>query len=248
MRDSVLLIITILAANLAFGEALPWSQFRERVADAVGQGRHEALVELHEERAEQPAEPPEWNAYWRAYLDYRIAYLGDGEEPDKKRLKACAEQAEAAIEQGEDSGESHALLGLCYGQLAGGGMLAGMRYGSKAQSSLDEALLIAPDNPRVLLAAGVNDLYTPTQYGGDIERAERRLKKAREQLAAGSAADGEGWQPRWGALDVHGHLATALARLDRPDEAIEVLDQAAEAGLEAPWLSSMRERIAAASR
>ncbi|NBB93628.1 MAG: hypothetical protein GVY32_10725 [Gammaproteobacteria bacterium] len=244
MKALTILLATLFATS-ALGEAtFSWNEFTERAAAAVQGGEQAALIELQAERRDEPVEPREWNAYWRAYLHYRAAYLAGEDEPDKERLEACVETAEQAVESGEDSGESHALLGLCYGQLAGTGMMAGMRYGSKAQAALDEALLLAPDNPRVLLAAGINDLYTPAQYGGDIERAERRLSDARDRLAGGAEHVGESpWRPAWGALDAHGHLAMAYARLERPGEALEVLRQAERSGIQSPWLEGMRSRF-----
>ena len=125
-------------------------------------------------------------------------------------------------------------------------MMAGRRYGSKAQSMLDEALMIAPDNPRVLLAAGINDLYTPAQYGGDIDRAARRLQEARRALTQRGNPDDAAWHPAWGMMDIHAHLAIALLQLDRPEDALEVLHDAEEAGLESPWLNSIRNRLEAA--
>lgn len=237
----IFLFITVMSSAQDFS----WDDLISRVADAQTSGDRDALIALAERRKSNPAEPSEWNAYWRAYLNYRAAYLSGEEEPDKEKLEACADTGELAIDRGEESGESHALLGLCFGQLAGTGMMAGMRYSSKSQAMLDEALMIAPDSPRVLLAAGINDLYKPAQYGGDIDRAVRRLQEARRTLTQGPDADNAAWHPAWGKMDAHAHLAIALARLDRPDEALEVLHEADKAGLESPWLNSIRKRLEA---
>jgi len=233
--------ICLSSASLA--EGLAWGDFRERVHEAFGNGDSEALISLAQEREEKPLEPAEWNAYWRTYLNYRAAYLAGEREADKEKLEACAETGKLAIERGENSGESHALLGLCFGQLAGTDMTAGMRHGSKAQSMLDEALMIAPENPRVLLAAGINDLYTPAQYGGDIDRAARRLEESRQAFSQRGTSDQAAWAPAWGMMDVHAHLAIALALLDRPMDAREVLRDAEEAGVASPWLDSIRKRL-----
>ena len=243
MRSFSLTLIFLFMTVTSSAQDFSWNGFINRVADAQVSGDRDALIALAEARQSNPAEPAEWNAYWRAYLNYRAAYLSGEEEPDKEKLEACADTGELAIDRGEESGESHALLGLCFGQLAGTGMMAGMRYGSKAQAMLDEALMIASDNPRVLLAAGINDLYTPAQYGGDIDRAARRLEEARRSLTQGGDTDDAAWHPSWGTMDVHAHLAIALARLDRLEDALEVLHEAEEAGLESPWLTSIRKRL-----
>lgn len=184
-----------------------------------------------------------WRAYWRGYVAWRRAHLADDRTAMKEHLKDCASVLEAAIDRGETSGESHALLGGCYGRLAGTGAMAGMRYGGKSQRALDEALLDAPDNPRVLLQAGISDMHTPVQFGGDPERAVRRLREARRRLAEGEPA-GRPWQPRWGRIDAAGHLALALLNLERPDAAREVLREAERRGLASQWLDRIGRRIA----
>lgn len=246
MRYLSIMLAFICVSSASLAEDFAWGDFRERVSQAYDDGDNEALSALEQQREEKPLEPAEWNAYWRTYLNYRTSYLIGEEEADKAKLQACAETGKLAIERGENSGESHALLGLCFGQLAGTDMNAGMRYGSEAQSMLDEALLIAPDNPRVLLAAGINDLYTPVQYGGNIDRAARRLEKARQAFAQRDPADQAAWAPAWGILDAHAHLAIALALLDRPRDSREVLQDAEDAGLASPWLDSIRKRLEAA--
>jgi len=243
MRHISITLLFLFMSGASPAQDFAWEDFRERVSDAAGQGGRDTLMALAKEREDDPAEPVEWNAYWRTYLNYRAAYLDGEQEPDKESLEACTETGQRALDRGEDSGETHALLGLCFGQLAGTGMMAGMRYGSKAQSMLDEALVIAPENPRVLLAAGINDLYTPAQYGGDIDRAARRLEAARQTLSERGQSDQAAWAPAWGMLDVHAHLAIALIQLDRPEAALEVLHDANEAGLDSPWLKSIREGL-----
>ena len=247
MRSFSLTLIFLFTTVASSARGFSWNDFINRVTDAQTSGDRDALIALAEAREDNPAEPAEWNAYWRAYLNYRAAYLAGEEELDKDRLEACAGRGELAVDRGEKSGETHALLGLCFGQLAGTGMMAGRRYGSKAQSMLDEALMIAPDNPRVLLAAGINDLYTPAQYGGDIDRAARRLEEARRALTQRGNPDDAAWYPAWGMMDIHAHLAIALVQLDRPEDALEVLNDAEEAGLESPWLNSIRNRLEAAA-
>lgn len=220
-----------------------WAEFvgaLESTADA------ERLGHLASDIGDAALEPIHWREYWTAYAAYRHGLFNDDESVAESAYKQCVESAERAIEHGERSGESEALRGACFSQLAGGGPMAGMRYGSRSGVAINTALTDAPDNPRVLMIAGTRDLYTPTQWGGDIERAVRRLERALERFTEEQSSDRtEPWQPRWGRVEAFGHLAIALDRLEREEQARRTLDRAGAAGIESPWLDGIRKSLEA---
>lgn len=222
-----------------------WPELVEAVESAASIADGDRLGRLASGLSETDLEPARWRDYWIAYAAYRHGLFSDDERLAEAAYEHCAEAAEAAIEHGERSGESEALRGACYSQLAGGGPMAGMRYGSRSSVAIDTALTDAPDNPRALMIGGSRDLYTPVQWGGDIERAVRRLERALDRFEAERKADRSNpWQPRWGRMDAFGHLAIAYGRLDRDDQARRVLDRAEEAGIESPWLDSIGRGLA----
>ena len=61
--------------------------------------------------------------------------------------------------------EAHALLSSLYGQQIGTSAWRGMTLGQRASSSIEAALKLAPDNPRVVLQSGIGAFFTPTGYG-----------------------------------------------------------------------------------
>jgi tetratricopeptide (TPR) repeat protein len=220
--------------------AADWSGIVEGMESAAAGGDSETLARLASDLAELELDPIQWRHYWSAFAAYRQGLFSDDDSIAESAYKHCAEATETAIELGERSGESEALRGACYGQLAGTGPMAGMRYGSRSGVAVDTALTDDPDNPRALMIAGARDLYTPTQWGGDIERAIRRLERAIERYeSTHQAARATPWQPRWGRMDAFGHLAIAYRRLERVDEAREVLARAETSGIESGWLDSI---------
>ena len=224
-----------------------WSSLRSDIQSSVLSADAERLHALSLQLDEWTVEDAVWANYWQAYVAYRLANVESDDNERENHLRRCVDASRLAMDAGEMSGEARALQASCLGRLAGGGMLSGMRYGSRASAAKEESLIDAPDNPRVLLLAGSSDFYTPVQWGGDIDRAERRLRLALEQLETPTAESPEPWQPQWGRHDAYVNLALVLHRLDRTEEALTLLDRAVEQGLDSGWLQTVRRQIEAQS-
>jgi hypothetical protein len=223
-----------------------WTEFRAEVDRAVDTGNTEALQSLLPTLEGLDGASAGWPDYWAAYLHYRMALLSGMSDDAEPSLEHCIEHAGSAagLEESDDDilrAEAMALLGTCHSAMAGKGPAAGMQHGPRASMLRDESLLIAPDNPRALLLAGAQDVWTPVQWGGSPERAERRLNRALERLDAETASSA--WRPRWGRSDAIGHLAMALHRLDRDEEARRLLEQARSDGRWNGWLERVENDI-----
>jgi len=224
--------------SASWSDLVPAMEAAAAVADT---GRLEEL--LARLKKSEPGSSP-WREYWIAFSEYRLGLFSKEKSEANAAYKRCTKTAAEAIERGELSGESEALRGACFSQLAGGGPMAGMRYGSCSAVAIETALGDAPDSPRALLIAGARDLYTPTQFGGDIDRAVQRLERAIERFAQERTTGRQAaWQPQWGVVDAYGHLATAYRQLERREEARRVLDQASATGISSPWLDSIRKDL-----
>ena len=241
MQTAKLMLLPILFFVMPLqAEIDRWSSLRSDIQSSVLSADTEQLHALSLRLDEWIAEDAVWANYWQANV-----------EPDdnerENHLRRCVDASRLAMDAGEMSGEARALQASCLGRLASGGMLSGMRYGSRASAAKEESLIDGPDNPRVLLLAGSSDFYTPVQWGGDIDRAERRLRQALEQLETPAAESPEPWQPQWGRHDAYVNLAQVLHRLDRTEEALTLLDRAVEQGLDSGWLQTVRRQIEAQS-
>jgi hypothetical protein len=135
--------------------------------------------------------------YLAAWASYRLAEV---HQSDRNRardlLNTCIDELTALVEgrSGAMAAEGHALLATCYGNSA-----AYYRpprvimRGTRSQRSLDQALALAPDNPRVILQDALSDYSRPAVFGGDVDRAAMKLERAVELFGAGQVAGGLSW-------------------------------------------------------
>ncbi len=77
------------------------------------------------------------------------------------------------------SSDAHTLLSDLYGTKIGlDGFWTAIRLGPKADSELETALRLNPDNPRAHLTKGRRYLYSPRMFGGDLDKAISSFKEA----------------------------------------------------------------------
>lgn len=171
--------------------------------------------------------------YTLAYVDWRLVHLPGTKDPD-----ALLERAQQALErnlrQDPDDVESRALLTGVLGERIGQMPIRGMVLGPKADAHIERAAKAAPDNPRVVLQQGVGALFKPAMFGGSVERAEERLRRARALFA--QQPDDAPW-PSWGRIDALGWLGEALVRQERVDEARAIYQQALALEPDAAFIS-----------
>jgi tetratricopeptide (TPR) repeat protein len=141
--------------------------------------------------------------HYRAYGLYREA------QRDPARSDASKAQMERAIELLERSAatrplpETQALLSGCLGWLAGGGMVAGMRYGPASTEAREAADALGPRNPRVLLLAAVGIWFTPKMWGGGEDKGYALMQRAVAEFATDAPAKP---LPAWGRAEAHAWL------------------------------------------
>jgi tetratricopeptide (TPR) repeat protein len=149
--------------------------------------------------------------YALAYVDWRLHPLLSADHRQKEAEIYLAEaqaQLRQLIAADPSNAEAHALLASVYGSQIGTSAWKGMTLGPKASAAIDAALKTAPDNPRVVLQAGISASYAPKAFGGGIEKAEKSFRRA-EQLFAAEPLN-QPW-PSWGKLDVLAWMGQVLA-------------------------------------
>jgi tetratricopeptide (TPR) repeat protein len=143
-----------------------------------------------------------------AYAAWRLAVLPAVQPAESlKLLKGAEKDLGALLKVNPKSGEAYALLASVLGQLirAGGNK---MELGPESASMRDESLKLEPNNPRVVLQAGINTFHTPAEYGGGPDKAEGPLRQAIALFEREPA--GRPW-PNWGRFDAHAWLGQVLA-------------------------------------
>ncbi len=168
-----------------------------------------------------------WAHYYAGLANYRIAslFLDSDDDRADAHLDNALDHLQRAVDTQSDLAEAHALLGTVYGLKARGGMFSGMRYGPKAEGSMERAQSLASDNPRVILLHAVSLLNKPSRWGGDRDQAEAELRRAIQQFEAGSADD-DPLTPQWGHADAYAWLGIAHMKAAQPNQARDAFEQA----------------------
>ncbi len=185
-----------------------------------------ALAVLGAARTAAPHDPV--LAHYHGFVLYRkasvIVTTIPGNEEAKRLFEEAARALEASLSLGW--GETRALQSAIVGQLIGfSGPFGGLRMGPRAQRLLDEAVAMAPRNPRVLMLRGVSYLYRPRLLGGGVEKAERDLRQSIALFANDAPVAPAPW---WGRAEAHGWLGETLARQGKAGEAREQFARALE--------------------
>lgn len=175
--------------------------------------------------------------YNLAYLDWRIGQLLPRNENKAKRklLKRAQEQLELLLEVDPQNAEAHAMHGSVIGEQITG-MWSGMRLGRTSKSSLDRALELEPENPRIALQRGISFFFTPKTFGGGLLKAEQELKRARELFAREPA--GKPW-PNWGRVDVLAWLGKAREEAGESAEALALYEAALKLEPDHSWVRNV---------
>jgi tetratricopeptide (TPR) repeat protein len=87
-----------------------------------------------------------------------------------KMLDNAVSDAQKAVAINDQSAEAHALLADLYGAKITG-MLSGMKYGPKANTESQRALQLDSNNAFVYAVLGRKYFYSPSAFGGDINKA-----------------------------------------------------------------------------
>lgn len=180
-----------------------------------------------------------WARYYAALADFRIAnHLLTREEGSKDRASAHLESAVESLKEvvrlDAESAEAWALLNSVYGRQISLSPMKGMLLGRRSKRALQMAGRLAPDNPRVVLAAAVSDFSTPGMWGGDKERAMEGFRRAAELFATEEPADP--LQPVWGHDEVYAWIGLAHLDRDEREQARAAFEKALEIEPDFGWV------------
>ncbi|WP_310398087.1 hypothetical protein [Hymenobacter sp.] len=156
---------------------------------------------LDELRAQKP------NAilsYWGAFAQYHL-YFRAGQ--DKARAEAALNKGIELLESvPAKTAEHYALLSLLQGlNLEFANFLTMPFKAGTVKENAEKALALAPNNLRAHYARGINDFYTPKQYGGGKVAVAHFLKA----IALADKPDPNPYAPNWGKADAYCYLVQA---------------------------------------
>lgn len=151
----------------------------------------------------------------------------------KKYRKKTVKLLEQIIDENPAWGEPKAVLASTYGLIMAYSPMKGMFYGTKSSSLLNEAMTLQPDSPLVQKLYAGSMLYTPEQFGGDIDKAITAYEKALELYDVR-----EETEENWLLLDSMMHLSISLRKKEKIKEAICVLQDALQVEANYKWAAS----------
>jgi tetratricopeptide (TPR) repeat protein len=174
--------------------------------------------------------------HYYAYSLYREATLLAGMRRDEKEYRPLLEQADSILEQSAGKlalAETHALRSSVLGQLVGSNPVRGMVLGPRSSSAMDRAVQLGPRNPRVWMLRGVGAMFTPTLFGGGLDKAEEYLRRA-----IGLFPDDQPARPlpAWGHAEAYAWLGQVLHKQKRLGDARAAYAKALELQPENGWV------------
>jgi len=93
----------------------------------------------------------------------------------KNYVESATEELKSLLEENENNAEVISLLGTIYGIQVSLDPSLGPSLGSQNVALTSQALGIDPNNPRVLLQAGISKLNTPEFFGGSKTRIFQKI-------------------------------------------------------------------------
>ena len=178
----------------------------------------------------------EYALYFLAFADYSLATTAMNNDKAKavQYIDEAIDYGEKAIDANSKSAESLALLGTIYGIKISLDWKNAMELGPKSNQLIAEALELEPDNPRVLLQAGINKMYTPEFYGGSKNEAFQLFSKAVNIFDTSSVTDS--LNPDWGKLQSLAWLGQSYAGKKDYAKAVDVYKKALSENPNYAWI------------
>jgi tetratricopeptide (TPR) repeat protein len=174
--------------------------------------------------------------HYLGYARYREATLMQGMKRDDKEYRPLLEAADSLLERSASKlqlAESYAVRSSVIGQLIGSNPLRGMTLGPKSSNAMDRAIELGPNNPRVWLLRGIGAMFTPSMFGGGLDKAEEYLGKALALFPNDKPAPP---MPAWGHAEVYIWLGQVHKRRERIDEARQAYNRALELQPDNGWV------------
>jgi hypothetical protein len=171
-----------------------------------------------------------------ALADYRLAaQAANLPKPDVDMADAALGRAQQTLEtltasQVPNRAEGLALLSSVYGIEIGLHPMKGATLGRKAGEAIQQAELLAPTNPRVLLSKGIGKLFTPPMFGGSRADAMTAFNGVVAQLPVSQFS-----ATNWGLDDAYIWIGIAHQQAGESSEATASWKQALSVAPESGW-------------
>ena len=108
--------------------------------------------------------------------------------------------------------EIYTLRAMIYvGKIFINPMINGMKYGPLSEKNIEKAKVYYPNNPRPYYLSGQSKFYTPSAFGGGVDKALPLLKEALEYYENFEAKK---YWPDWGKDKCQKLYAQAIEKIE----------------------------------
>lgn len=165
--------------------------------------------------------------HYDAYALYRKVTLGFG-RGSRADVRPMLDEARSSLEESAkklELPETFALQSSVLGQIivTSRNPLTGMMLGMKSGDAMEKAIALAPANPRVWLLRGIGAIYTPSMFGGGLDKAQEYLEKSIKLFDADNPPKP---LPAWGRAEAFIWLGQVYAKQGKKDAARSAYDHA----------------------
>ena len=181
--------------------------------------------------------------YWVAVADWRLAPRLLEKKPQADRfVKDGLKHADRALELDPKLAEAVAVRASLMGISIQIDPSTMMTVGMELESTMQRAITMAPDNPRVVLLEAIGTLHKPEFVGGGAEPALARFKKSQELFAAEIDAKTTAkkkttaLQPDWGQFEAYAWAGRSAVKLGDKEAARGYYATALEIQPENGWV------------
>lgn len=158
--------------------------------------------------------------YYIALVDYRLTsfyFSKNDKNQAKKFIDDGIDHLSAGLEEKKDFADAHNLLSALYGNKIGINPFLSMTLGPKSGKEMQQALSLAPGNPRNYLVSGWSAFYTPKMFGGGKDKAEKHFNQAIACFDSFQVTDPT--LPDWGHEEAYAWLGIVQAEKNDLDAA-----------------------------
>ena len=189
------------------------------------------------ERALSMEPANEWALYYQFYTDYRLSiyYMQkDSDDSFDKYMDLAEEEGKSLTEKFPKNAEAKALMCSLYGIKISKSWMKAPFLGPKSKDYIEAALKLAPENPRVILQAGVSKFNTPGFFGGSKDKAMEYFQSAINMLE--NASPDSSIEPGWGYMEACAWLGMAYVDKKEFDKAVSIYEKALAVNPDYAWI------------
>jgi len=116
--------------------------------------------------------------YYQGIVNYCLGRIYYNYDKDKAFIKfENALENFLECKQIRKDAEITAMISASYGKMSSLSILKAIFFGMNAKEFIEEAYLMEPNNPKILIVAATHLMHTPEFYGGDKKKARELLNK-----------------------------------------------------------------------